>query len=360
MQNLHTLAYKKRPNEESNQASHYRGRFAPSPSGLLHFGSLIAALASFLDAKSSINERGEQGKWLVRLEDIDPPREQQGASASILKTLDAFGLHWDETELYQSNQSQYYQDILATLSLNNLSYYCQCTRAKIKSIGGIYQGYCRTVNVQSNNILSQPSQSQNSAIRLVNQYGLYQFNDLFQGNVVCNKALADEDFIIHRKDGLFAYQLAVVADDIAQGITHVVRGCDLLEPTARQLTLYKTLTNCFSNKNVLQSDFFKDDLSKDFFLKEKSLQDNFSQYSTPQFGHIPLAVTHQGYKLSKQNKAPAIDNNKPQPALIAALSFLGQSPLPELANASVEEIIHWATIHWQRSNVPKAVEINID
>ena len=303
-----------------NQVIQYRGRFAPSPSGLLHFGSLIAALASFLDAKAFVNELGEQGKWLIRIEDIDPPREQKGASTAILATLEAFGLHWDETELYQSNQSQYYRDILSKLASQKLSYHCQCTRAQIKAIGGIYQGHCRNA----------AHQSKYSALRLVNQYGLHQFNDIFQGDVVCDQALADEDFIIHRKDGLFAYQLAVVADDIAQNITHVVRGCDLLEPTARQLTLYQTLA------------------------------DSFLPCARPQYGHIPLAVTSAGFKLSKQNKAPAIDNHKPQPALIAALNFLGQAPVPELADASVEEIMQWAIKHWQRSLVPKTVEIHID
>jgi glutamyl-Q tRNA(Asp) synthetase len=229
-------------------------------------------------------------------------------------------LHWDETELYQSSQSQYYRDILSNLAQQELSYFCQCTRAQIKVIGGIYQGHCRRVN----------HPPQNSAVRLVNQYGLHQFDDIFQGRVLCDQALANEDFIIHRKDGLFAYQLAVVADDIAQGITHIVRGCDLLEPTARQLTLFQTLN------------------------------DSFLKCNTPLFGHIPLAVTSDGYKLSKQNKAPAIDNSRPQPALIAALQFLGQSPVPELASANVEEIIQWAINNWRRSLVPKTVEINID
>ncbi|KGJ90695.1 tRNA glutamyl-Q(34) synthetase GluQRS [Colwellia psychrerythraea] len=315
MQNVHI----KRP-QEPKQVIQYRGRFAPSPSGLLHFGSLIAALASFLDAKAFINKRGEQGKWLVRIEDIDPPREQTGASTEILKTLEAFGLHWDETELYQSKQRLYYREILSDLTQKKLSYFCQCTRANIKALGGIYQGHCLTKN----------HQPEGSALRLINQNGLHQFNDLFQGDVVCNQALANEDFIIHRKDGLFAYQLAVVADDIAQKITHVVRGCDLLEPTARQLTLFQTFN------------------------------DSFLKCTTPQYGHIPLAITNDGYKLSKQNKAPAINNAIPQPALMAALTFLGQSPLPELTNASVDEIIQWASKHWQRSLVPKVIEINID
>lgn len=315
MQKLHNT----RP-PEHNLSTQYRGRFAPSPSGLLHFGSLIAALASFLDAKAFSNTNGDSGKWLVRIEDIDPPREQQGASDEILKTLEAFGLHWDETILYQSQQSEYYQDILTNLSQQALSYYCQCTRAEIKALGGIYQNHCKNLAIAKHQ----------SATRLVNQYGFYQFNDLFQGSVTCDKALANEDFIIHRKDGLFAYQLAVVADDIAQNISHVIRGCDLLEPTARQLTLYQVLNNSFLPCN------------------------------TPQYGHVPLAITPEGYKLSKQNKAPAIDNAKPQPALIAALSFLGLNPSKELVHASVEEIITWAIKHWQRAKVPKITEIRVE
>ena len=290
----------------------YRGRFAPSPSGFLHFGSLIAALASFLDAKSTIDVLGNPGTWLVRIEDIDPPREQMGASSAILSTLEAFGLHWDEPVLYQSQQSELYQDTLADLKQHNLSYYCQCTRATIKALGGIYQGHCR--------ILNRPEH--NSAIRLINQYGLYQFNDIFQGQVNGNKSLAEEDFIIHRKDGLFAYQLAVVVDDIYQNINHVIRGCDLLEPTTRQLTLFKT------------------------FDKQ-----------APQFGHVPLAVTNDGYKLSKQNKAPAIDDHKPQPVLIKALEFLGQMPEPYLGYESVESIISWAIKHWCRAKVPAVTEL---
>ena len=316
MQNMHI----KRPTVPSIQTGNYRGRFAPSPSGLLHFGSLIAALASFLDAKSFTNNVGEQGKWLVRIDDIDPPREQKGASQAILKTLEAFGLHWDETELFQSNQSQYYRDILANLSSHTLSYYCHCTRANIKLMGGIYQGHCQT----------KKRPAIGGAIRLINQYGLNKFTDMFQGEVTCDQALAAEDFIIHRKDGLFAYQLAVVADDIAQGITHIVRGCDLLEPTARQLTLYQTLNN------------------------------SFLPCTTPKFGHIPVATTAQGYKLSKQNKAPAINNAMPQPALIAALNFLGLLTPTELVTASVDEIIKWSVFHWRREQVPQLREINID
>jgi glutamyl-Q tRNA(Asp) synthetase len=292
----------------------YRGRFAPSPSGFLHFGSLIAALASFLDAKSFVTPSGQSGKWLVRIEDIDPPREQIGASASILTTLEAFGLYWDESVLYQSQQSEIYKDTLNDLHQHNRSYYCQCTRADIKKLGGIYQGHCTTLNHPKSN----------SAIRLINQLGLYLFDDIFQGKVECDQALAKEDFIIHRKDGLFAYQLAVVVDDIHQNINHVIRGCDLLEPTARQLTLFSTL-----NSDI------------------------------PKYGHVPLAVTAEGYKLSKQNKAPAINNDNPQPALFAALQFLGQAPDPKLINEKVDDIITWAITHWSRDKVANVQEIQI-
>ncbi|MGJ8691130.1 MAG: tRNA glutamyl-Q(34) synthetase GluQRS [Thalassotalea sp.] len=296
----------------------YRGRFAPSPSGPLHFGSLVTALASYIHAKQ------HQGTWLVRIEDIDPPREQQGAASLILKTLAAFGLHSDEPVLYQSQQSDKYNHLLATLAQQKLTYHCQCTRANIKAIGGIYQGYCRDKSMSA----------EQSAIRLINQFAVNQFDDLFQSpaqnkaellapNLIqCDQALAQEDFILRRKDGLFAYQLAVVHDDIEQKISHIIRGCDLLEPTARQLTLFKTL-NC----------------------------------PAPTFGHIPLAVTETGFKLSKQNKAPALDLAKPQPILIKALHFLGQTPAPELSHGTVEEIINWAVCHSDFNRIPKQPEI---
>ncbi|WDD98230.1 tRNA glutamyl-Q(34) synthetase GluQRS [Thalassomonas actiniarum] len=288
--------------------SSYRGRFAPSPSGLLHFGSLISALASYLHAKSC------QGKWLVRIEDIDPPREQAGASSAILSTLEAFGLHWDEEVLYQSKQTQVYLDVLDYLKQQKLSYFCQCTRAEIKAAGGIYPGICK----------SREHAAANSAIRLINSAGHFQYQDIFQGAISCDPALAREDFILLRKDGLFAYQLAVVVDDICQGISHVIRGCDLLEPTARQLSFYHIL-----------------------------------ERPNPQYGHVPLAVTNEGYKLSKQNKAPAIDNHHPQPALVAALTFLGQEPPAELISASVEEIIAWSIGHWSLDKVPRKQQITL-
>ena len=289
----------------------YRGRFAPSPSGPLHFGSLITALASFIHAKQ------HHGFWLVRIEDIDPPREQAGAANLILKTLEAFGLHWDENVLYQSQQTDRYNSVLADLAHQGLTYHCQCTRAQIKQHGGIYQGHCRSLN-----LATQTSTLEQTAIRLINQYGIDHYHDLIQGQVQCDSLLAKEDFILKRKDGLFAYQLAVVLDDIEQNISHIIRGCDLLEPTARQLTFFQTL-----------------------------------KQPAPAFGHIPLAVTEQGYKLSKQNKAPALDIKNPQPALIAALAFLGQKTPTDLAQASVEEIITWAKTSFNFEQVPKQAEI---
>ena len=286
----------------------YRGRFAPSPSGLLHFGSLVTALASYLDAKHN------NGTWLVRIEDIDPPRELAGASSEILTTLEAYGLHWDESVLYQSQQSQLYQQTLDQLANKQLTYNCQCTRAQIKKLGGIYPSTCRTLSLPSTN----------NATRLVNNIGRFEFNDTIQGHYSGDKTAASEDFTLVRKDGLFAYQLAVVVDDIFQNITHVVRGCDLLEPTLRQLSFFKIL-----------------------------------HLNTPIYSHIPLAVTHDGYKLSKQNKAPAINNKKPQPALIAALSYLGQQPPEELLFESVENILQWAITHWSISKITKKKEIVI-
>ncbi|QBY06187.1 tRNA glutamyl-Q(34) synthetase GluQRS [Thalassotalea sp. HSM 43] len=286
----------------------YRGRFAPSPSGLLHFGSLIAALGSYLQAKS------QHGQWLLRIEDIDKPREMPGADTQILNTLEAYGLHWDEDVLYQSKQAPLYDAVMDELLANHMSYYCRCSRAEIKALGGIYQGHCKHRNYDK----------QQSALRLINQHPVDDFVDGVQGLVKVDSGLSHEDFIIHRRDGLYAYQLAVVVDDIYQGITEVVRGCDLLEPTARQITLYKTFGK-----------------------------------PLPSYVHLPLAVTEQGYKLSKQNAAPAIDNNRPQPALIAALEFLGQQPDAHLIDATVEQVIDWALQHWQLNKVPKLKEISL-
>jgi glutamyl-Q tRNA(Asp) synthetase len=287
----------------------YRGRFAPSPSGLLHFGSLVTALASYLDAKHN------DGTWLVRIEDIDPPREQKGAASHILKTLEAYGMFWDEEVLYQSQQTALYNDVLHHLAEQTLSYRCNCTRATIKALGGVYQSHCKDLAIAD----------KHSSIRLVNSIATHQYTDIIQGEVTCNPMLAAEDFIIHRKDGLFAYQLAVVIDDIHQGISHIIRGCDLLEPTARQLSFFKII-----------------------------------KAQRAQYGHVPLVVTQEGYKLSKQNKAPVINIKKPQHSIIQALDFLGQSPPQELVSYSVEEMMQWAITNWSINKIAKKTQIMIN
>ncbi|MGS0680300.1 tRNA glutamyl-Q(34) synthetase GluQRS [Shewanella sp. 125m-7] len=285
----------------------YIGRFAPSPSGPLHFGSLIAALGSFLRARSL------GGKWLVRIEDIDPPREIAGASSAILNTLEAYGLEWDDTVLYQSQRLDVYQAKIEQLLAHSQAYYCQCTRKQIQAMGSRYDGRCGK--------LCQPLSQ--GAIRVHNPFAVEHFVDQHMGRISVDKTFAAEDFIIKRSDGLYAYQLAVVLDDIHQQITEVVRGCDLLEPTCRQESLYRIL-----------------------------------QKPAPKWLHLPLACAEKGRKLSKQNHAPAIDNMHPQASINAALAFLGQAPVAMESQAS--KMIEQAVSQFNLSKVPKQSEILLD
>ena len=286
----------------------YVGRFAPSPSGPLHFGSLIAALGSYLQAKS------QQGKWIVRIEDLDPPREMLGAANDILRTLEAFGFMWDGDIMYQSlRHDAYHAQIDAWLAQGN-AYYCQCSRKDIKQTGGFYPGTCRTLNQRHSN----------GAVRLQVDTPITHFDDLLHGHIELPFALAREDFIIRRRDGLFAYNLAVVLDDIEQGITEVVRGADLIKPTGHQINLYRQL-----------------------------------KHPEVSYLHLPLAITDNGNKLSKQNHAPAIDKHNPRPALMAALRFLGFSPPTELVTESVEQILQWGITHWQLKQLPKTTAITL-
>ena len=284
----------------------YIGRFAPSPSGPLHFGSLVAALGSYLQAKS------QQGTWLVRMEDLDPPREMPGAADDILRTLEAYGLKWDGTVIYQSRRHDAYQAQIDAWLQSRDAYYCQCTRKQIRLAGGYYPGTCRELS-------HQPA---NSAVRLRVGEPVTYFHDRLHGRIAIPQALAEEDFIIHRRDGLYAYNLAVVLDDIAQGVTEVVRGADLIEPTGRQIGLYRRLG-----------------------------QPEVS------YLHLPLAVTADGSKLSKQNRAPAIDKANPKPVLIGALIFLGLKPPAGLADCSVEEILRWGAENWHLDRLPKETAI---
>lgn len=274
----------------------YVGRFAPSPSGSLHFGSLIAALGSYLQA------RHQGGRWLVRIEDIDPPREAAGASVLILRQLEHYGLLWDGEILYQSRRHQAYLDVLDWLWQQGLSYYCTCSRERIRKLGGVYDAHCRP--------LRRPALQ--AALRLVQQHPVYQFQDALYGRVNVDASLAQEDFIIHRRDGLFAYNLAVVVDDHFQGVTEVVRGADLLQPTARQISLWHTL-----NRTV------------------------------PAFCHLPLVLDASGNKLSKQNNAPALPQTDPRPTLIQALQFLQQPDIGHWRDLSRDQLLALAMTQWQ-------------
>ncbi|QUM79537.1 tRNA glutamyl-Q(34) synthetase GluQRS [Moritella sp. 5] len=284
----------------------YVGRFAPSPSGPLHFGSLIAAVGSYLQAKSN------QGTWLVRIEDLDPPREITGAAANILTTLDAFGLHWDGDVIYQSQRSSAYQEAIAQLNQQGLTYYCHCTRKQIQAQGVFYQGHCKHKKLTADN----------AALRVTTTVPVNHFMDELHGKIDIEKALAAEDFIIHRKDGLFAYNLAVVVDDIYQGITQVVRGADLIEPTGRQLYLFE----------------------------------QFSQ-PAPSYLHLPLVSNADGSKLSKQNHAPGLDISQAKALLIDAFRFLGLPVCNELQDLSIPHLLQWGTEHWSVKNLPRQKSI---
>ncbi|MGL4476112.1 MAG: tRNA glutamyl-Q(34) synthetase GluQRS [Shewanella sp.] len=281
---------------------HYRGRFAPSPSGALHFGSLVAALGSYLRA------RHLGGQWLVRIEDIDPPREVPGAADDILRTLEAFGLHWDGAVVYQSQCLANYQAKIDTWLAQGHAYYCQCSRQQIRTMGGIYDGRC------------QSQYKQHGAIRWHNDQGCQQFNDQLQGHVATDHAFAQEDFIIRRSDGLYAYQLAVVMDDITAGITEVVRGADLLEATVRQISLYQAL-----------------------------------DAKVPNWLHLPLACQQPGSKLSKQNHATPVDKQHPHGAFSAALAFLGQTPVTMTGN--IGDMLAEAVAQFDLEAIPKQKEI---
>lgn len=276
--------------------SQYIGRFAPSPSGELHFGSLIAALGSYLQA------RARQGIWRVRIEDIDPPREVPGAAETILRQLEHYGLEWDGEVLWQSRRHQAYRAALAWLREQGLSYYCTCSRARIRSIGGAYDGHCRGLN----------QAPENAATRLLQHHPVFHFCDRLRGAVHADEKLAREDFTIQRRDGLFAYNLAVVVDDHFQGISEIVRGADLMSATVRQISLWRH-----------------------FGWRE------------PDYIHLPLVVDQQGNKLSKQNHAPPLPKSDPRPTIIRALQFLNQRVTDEWRDLRVDQLLKQAVINWR-------------
>lgn len=270
----------------------YRGRFAPTPSGPLHFGSLVAALASYLDA------RAHNGEWFVRIEDVDQPRAIAGADRIILEQLRQHELHWDGEVIYQSQRSEHYHEALKQLEQQHLTYRCNCTRKQIKANGPFYTGVCRAKNISA----------ENAAVRFKNDQPILQFEDGLQGLVTIDPDFAAEDFVLYRRDGLYTYQLAVVVDDIDQEITDIVRGEDLLTATSWQINLWRFFT-----------------------------------HRIPKFKHIPLALDAQARKLSKQNHAPALAADQVQQQLYQALRFLNIELEPKLQpNAMLEQAVtYW-------------------
>jgi glutamyl-Q tRNA(Asp) synthetase len=287
--------------------SQYRGRFAPSPTGPLHFGSLVAAVGSCLDAKH------HQGKWLVRIEDLDTPRTVDGAADDILRTLEAYGLHWDEEIIYQSQRTAAYEDAFHRLKKAAMVYPCACSRKEIadsmlqRGNELIYPGTCRD---------GLPFDKAARTWRVRVDEARIGFADRIQGSVTQYLATEVGDFVVKRADGLFAYQLAVVVDDVYQGITDVVRGADLLYSTPRQIYLQQLLG-----------------------------------IRTPAYMHLPVVVNAQGEKLSKQTLARPVENNNAASTLVDALVFLRQQPPLELRLSKIEQISAWAISNWQPSSL---------
>jgi len=287
----------------------YRGRFAPSPTGPLHKGSLVAAIASYLDAKKN------NGQWLLRMEDVDELRNVKGAADSILRSLEAYGFEWDEEVLYQTQRKDAYADALQSLAEKKLIYPCTCSRKSLKakagageikssSLGLIYPGTCN----KNNFVDFQPD---DYAVRIKTPAEDFNFVDSLLGQQTQNLKSELGDFIIRRRDGLFAYQLAVVVDDAFQNITHVVRGADLLDSTARQIYLQQCL-----------------------------------KYPSLQYSHLPLITHKNGDKLSKQTGAKNIGYNADISLFIDCLKFLGQKPPQELAHESLNNVWQWAKDNW--------------
>jgi glutamyl-Q tRNA(Asp) synthetase len=287
----------------------YRGRFAPSPTGPLHFGSLIAAVGSCLEA------RRNGGEWRLRMEDLDRPREEPGAADAILRTLETYGFEWDGPVLRQSLREETYAAALAGLQRGGFVFACACTRREISdsildgTIEAVYPGTCR------NGIA--PGRAAR-AMRMRVGDAMIGFDDRFQGRVEQDLAREVGDFVVKRGDGLFAYQLAVVVDDFEQGITDVVRGADLLASTPRQILLQRRLG-----------------------------------YPEPGYAHLPVAVNTGGEKLSKQTRAAPLEAGQAALQLWRALNFLGQDPPPVLSGESVAGLWVWARGNWRGERVPR-------
>ncbi|HGH6507797.1 TPA: tRNA glutamyl-Q(34) synthetase GluQRS [Neisseria meningitidis] len=317
----------------------YTGRFAPSPTGLLHIGSLLTAVASYADA------RAHGGRWLVRMEDLDPPREMPGAASHILHTLEAFGFEWYGEVAYQSRRYALYEETLCRLKTAGLVYPCHCSRKDWQAAavhgadGFVYNGRCRNpqqrpalqgkqpaavhgadgfvYNGRCRNPQQRPAlQGKQPAWRIRVPDRDIGFSDGIVGGYAQNLARDIGDFVLLRADGYWAYQLAVVADDAEQGVTHIVRGQDLLVSTPRQIYLQQCLG-----------------------------------VPTPQYAHLPLLTNAQGQKWSKQTLAPALDLNRREQLLRQVFRYLNLPEAPEADRPA--ELLDWAVAHWDMDKVPK-------
>ena len=287
----------------------YRGRFAPSPTGPLHFGSLVAAVGSYLSARQA------GGEWLLRIEDLDTPREVPGSADLIISTLDALGFEWNGPVLRQSSRRDAYEAATQYLLNAGLAFHCSCTRSELQAIQtnspvGLldneelrYPGFCRN---------GPRAPDRKTAIRLFVTRGETAVTDLLQGRFTVDVSAEIGDFVIRRRDQLHAYQLAVVVDDAFQGISAIVRGADLLHSTSRQMFLQSRLN-----------------------------------LPSPMYAHLPVATDLNGIKLSKSAGAAAIDVARPTEELWRALLFLRQTPPPELRRAGLATLWEWAIQHWQ-------------
>jgi glutamyl-Q tRNA(Asp) synthetase len=289
-------------------AGDYIGRFAPSPTGPLHFGSLFCALASYLHA------RRNNGTWLVRVEDIDTPRVDTSTIKPILDTLQAHGLCWDEQVIYQSQRHDHYTAYLNKLNDKQYLYACTCTRSQIRKRSDSYDGHCRALHLPF----------AHNALRFKHTTNNSKFDDLCCGTTSITHSLATEDTVLRRADGIFSYNLAVVIDDIEQGVNHIVRGRDLLETTPMHLSLYQALSE-----------------------------------PAPVYMHIPLVVQKKHEKLSKQHRSPAVNNASAVDNLKLALTYLGIKGELLPRYTTVEQLLYWAISNWQPKSMPKQSELLI-
>ena len=287
----------------------YRGRFAPSPSGPLHFGSLVAAVASHADARAA------GGDWLLRIEDVDTPRTRPGAADAILSTLEWLGFEWEGPVWHQSQRTSFYDEALERLRTLDRIYPCACSRAERNddpqsAIGErVYPGMCR------GGVDARIASRKRRALRVRVDASQVAFTDRLYGEQEQRLSVDVGDFVLRRSDGLHAYQLAVVVDDAAQGITDVVRGADLLASTPRQIFLQRLLN-----------------------------------LPTPRYLHVPVATDGAGHKLSKATGAAALPA-APLPALLAAWKFLEQ-PTPAEPPVTVADFWTWASANWQPLQLP--------